>query len=212
MKTSTSRFARISFSLASVCLVTFLGICFTPANANAFLELRGSYGLYQANPSQINSSFTYPKLDQMTGYSADAILSLIGMPFGVGVRYEDFEKKASNAAGGYDATYKRVSLLVNKRFIDTIGYIGLLGTVGVSNDFKYAINGGATGKATGISGSAGLEAGVKLGVLLVGAELGYMYAPLSNLKSGGSDLLVGGHTVKVDLSGAYARGTVGFAF
>jgi hypothetical protein len=49
---------------------------------------------------------------------------------------------------------------------------------------------------------------------MVGAELGYMYAPLGDLKNsaGNSATTPAGATVSVDFSGLYGRALVGFCF
>ena len=184
--------------------------------AQAILELRGGYVSDQVDASDINSKFSAnPSLKTMTGFNADAILSLPLMPIGFGVRYEQLEDKESNSAASFDATLKRVSLILNKRFIDTFGYLGVIGTIGVSNDFQYKFTyAGATTttKATGLSGTLGVEGGVKLGFFLLGAEVGYLYAPLSKLQENGQDYTTGGHTVSAKLDGVYARGSVGFSF
>ena len=141
----------------------------------------------------------------MHGFNGDAILSIPLLPIGLGVRYEDLERSASNSTASFDAKLKRVSIIVNKRFIDTITYLGLIGTVGVDNDFRFhMVQGGQTidAKATGLSGSLGLEGGVKLGFFLIGAEVGYLYAPLSNLSSNGQDYHTsGGSAISAKLDG-----------
>lgn len=200
--------------LAFVCVFAFTG------RAQALLDLRATYAMLQVNPEALNTQVgpAFPKLAGMQAFGADAIASLPAFPLGLGVRYERFASDKTSATGEAEAKYIRTSVIVTKRFIDTGAYFGLIATGGISNDFTYETT--AAGVRTrykadsGFSASAGFEAGMNLMVLKIGAEAGYMHAPLGNLKSSsGVELTdVAGNKIKTDLSGTYVRAVVGFGF
>lgn len=192
----------------------------TPARAS-LLDLRATYAMLQANPSDINDYIgaSVPKLAGMEAFGADAVAYLPAFPFGLGIRYERFAADNTDAGGGNgDAKYVRTSVIVSKRFIDTGAYLGLIATGGISNDFTYetTIAGARTKyKAdSGFSASAGIEAGVNLMVMKIGAEAGYLHAPLGHLKSvNGTELVDGSNQkIKADMSGTYVRAVLGFGF
>jgi hypothetical protein len=203
----------------------FLGGCFFilaffSPSAQALIELKGSYSLLTTSPGDINSysdTHTYPHLGGMTGIGADVLVSLPTMPVGLGVRYETFAQSVSSSTYDAKSSFQRVSVIVDSRWIDTLAYLGFLATFGVTNDFKLTET--AAGVDTvfksngGFSATAGLEGGLKLLLLRVGAEAGYMYAPLGDLKdSNGAAVTNNSAGVKTDLSGPYVRATIGFGF
>ncbi len=205
--------------LQIVCLSALFLFAWTD-RAHAFLDLRATYSMLQSNPGGVNDHIgsDVPKLAGMQAFGADVLTRLPAFPLLLGARYERFTSGKSSATGSGDARYTRTSVLVSKRLIDTGAYLGFVATGGIANDFSYETKVAGTRakfKAdSGFSASAGLEAGLKLTVLRVGVEAGYLHAPLGNLKSSsGAELLgVSGDKVKVDLSGAYARAVVGFGF
>ncbi len=206
-----SSFRAFAFFVSSVAISLVVG----SSSAHAIIDLEGGYSVLNSVPDQLNSYGSSVKsasgIHKEEGFSGDLRLTLPGMPFGLGVRYEDWTKKATGNTNSVDSSFKRVSLIVEHRFIDTIVYIGVLGTVGLSNEFKYAVQNDQTYTASGsVTGSAGVEGGVTLGIFTVGAELGYLIAPLSDLKqSNGQDATNNGSNVKVNMSGGYGRITVG---
>ena len=211
---------RLVPSLGLTVLMSFL-TGFISVPAQALIELRGGYSYLNTNPKDINNSSTgLPELRVMNSVSADALASVVGMPLSLGVRYETFTAKpVATTTGQVESTWTRVSVLAGKRLMDQAYWIGPLATVGVSNDFKYKTTVGSTvtnyRTSGNISASLGLEAGVRLSILRVGLEAGYMYAPLGDLKNSSTGLNAtqsDGTAVKADLSGPYARALVGFAF
>lgn len=190
------------------------------APAHALFEIKGGYSFLYVNPSDINDvgSSLGLKFEKMTNLSADVMASLPTMPVGLGVRYETLKANESQAGNEFNSTWRRVSVLVNKRFVDTGAYLGPIVTIGVSSDYKFSTKtAGITTdyKATGnVTASAGIEAGVKMMLIRLGGEAGYMYAPLGDLKAtdGTPFSKADGSTAKADMSGTYIRLTAGFGF
>lgn len=186
-------------------------LCFT-TSANAFLELKVGYSLLNADPKTFNDHnvLTEP-VKGLQGLTADLLLNAAIMPVNIGARYENWGFKKGTGVLASEVEYERISVILNKRFIDTVGYVGLVATVGLSNEFKDKI---ANNKASSsLSGSIGLETGLKFGFIMAGIEGGYLVAPLGDLKtSTGTTVTSGGSPVDVDMSGAYARAMVGFNF
>lgn len=192
----------------------------SPFASASLLELRAGFSVLQAKPDEINENngASFPQFEKMDGFSADAVATLPAMPIGLGVRFERFNAEGSNSAGSFDAKFERTSLLVSKRLVDTGLYFGGVLTIGLTNQLNHeqTVSGTRTSyKATsGATASAGVEGGLKLGFLRVGAEAGYLYAPLGKLKySNGTDVInVDGSKIAVDLNGPYARVNLGFGF
>lgn len=187
--------------------------------ASAGIEIRAGYSAITVEPEEINrASVTHPKLNGLNGLTADLVLSLAAMPVRLGARYEAISGKKEEGANQIDTAWNRVSVIVGRRLFDKSFFLGPLLTVAVSNDFKHALitNGTRVEYKTedNLSASVGLETGFKFGWLMIGAELGYLYAPLGKLKtSQGATLNLPDNTpVQTDLSGSYVRGTLGFGF
>ncbi len=208
MRSSLRAFALFFLMIAA-------GLVLGSSSAQAIVDIEGGYSILNATPGQVNSYGSSVKsasgLSKESGFSGDIRLTLPLMPFGLGVRYEDWTRKATGNTNSIDSSFKRVSLIVEHRFIDTILYLGVLSTIGLSNKFKYTVQNDQTYTASGsVTGSVGVEGGVILGFLTVGAELGYLIAPLSDLKqSNGQDASNNGSSVKVNMSGGYGRITMG---
>lgn len=200
---------KFRFSLSCLAALSILAI---QPSAQAFVEIKAGYSLLNANPSKFNdlNPVTEP-VKGLQGVTADLLLNAAIMPINLGARYENFAFKKGEGIAESDIEYERISVLLNKRFIDSVGYLGFVATVGVSNEFKDNI--AKTKASSSLSGSVGLEAGVKLGFLMFGVEGGYLVAPLGDLKdASGATVLSAGAPVEVDMSGGYGRGVVGFNF
>jgi len=211
MKSRTTRMPRLG--LAALALIATLTL--TP-QARALIEIKGGYTLLNVNSGDINdanSSFVLPKLDSLTGFHADVMAMLPLMPVGLGLRYESLSRKEAGTGGEFKADWTRISLAINSRLIDTLFYLGPIATIGISNDFKYTIAGTEFKTDNSLNASVGVEGGAKLGLFLAGAELGYMYAPLGDLKgASGSTITVNGHSAQADMSGVYFRIALGVGF
>lgn len=215
-----STFSRFRFAN----LFAFAFVISASSTSLALLELRGAVSLLNANPSELHgfmseSFSTSPKLSRLQGVSFDAIATFQTMPVGVGARLETFKGNDSGVGTETEIDWKRVSILLNKRFVDRSVYLGPIITVGISNDLKFRT--GSVGSTQEFrakdpfSASIGVEAGLSLFFLKLGGEVGYLHAPLGNLKNAETlvePTLASGEKVKTDMSGTYARATVGLSF
>lgn len=190
---------------------TILAILFCltlwPADAMAILELRGTYGLQVVNPDDLAAG--YPEITQLTGYGADAIISLPLIPFIFGLRYEMLGLEEDNSNALVEVDIDRLSVLGGLRIIDTLVYLGAIGTVGVNHTGTQLVE----QKNPTIellnedvdidfSFTLGVEGGVKLGGLLLGAEMGYVSMKVKNSEN----------DEELDLTGSYLKGHLGFSF
>lgn len=155
----------------------------------------------------------------MQGISFDAIATFQTMPVGLGARLETFKGNDSGVGTETEIEWKRVSILINKRFVDRGVYLGPILTVGISNDLKFRTGPiGSTQEFRArdpFSASIGIEGGLSLFFLKLGGEFGYLHAPLGNLKNADTldePVLTSGEKVKADMSGTYARATLGLSF
>lgn len=194
-----------------------------PSLALSETEIRAGYSRLLSKPEDVNDYVSpYPEVRTQQSWTADAIFTLPSMPLGLGGRFEKFNQRESNATGETYAAWTRVSLLVNSRLLDEqTYYVGPIATIGVSNAFRLSLTPAGSPasvdyKATGnISGSLGVESGFKYQWFLIGGELGYMYAPLGDLKdSAGVDVTIPGQagTLKTDLSAFYFNLSLGVRF
>lgn len=185
-----------------VLLSGFALILLAAQPAHALIQIRASYGLNTVKPDQIGS---YPTLSKLTGFSADLIVSPPLFPLAFGVRHEILGAEESNSFGKLSVDMTRTSGLVSFRLIDTLIFVGAIGTLGISHggDQTLEVSGGGKTTAdidTSGSYSVGVEAGVKLVGFLVGAEVGYL------------GLEIGEGANKQKLDGAYTKVHVGLDF
>lgn len=208
----------LSLSFVASSFLTLLAI-FAIQPANALIELKGGYSMHTTSPSGLNDAFpSNPKIEQMQSISVDIMGNVPLMPVGLGVRHEILKRSETSGTMGSSVDWTRTSILVNKRFIDTLIYLGPIATFSVASDFKYRSTNGSTSTDyktdSQLTATVGLEAGLKLLLLRVGAEVGYLYAPMGELKTstGTPATNAGGSKVTFDLSGTYMRAVVGFGF
>ena len=178
-------------------------------SAQALIELRVHPGVQKAtyNFSHAAGVSHDDKLqfEYLPSFGLDVLVDLPLVPFGFGVRHEQLGGSISPT--GYEVTLEgqRQSLLINKRFLDFIGYLGVIGSLGINHSNKYVLKVGNLTRrdekpSTDFSYSIGLEAGANLLGLQVGAEAGYM------------SYVMKGKQEEVDLSGLYAKLMVGIGF
>ena len=194
-------------------------------SAHALLELKFGLAQLSPNPTALNdfvgASAGGPAIGSQSGFVLDAMADPPGIPFQLGVRYESYSQAGGDggtANGGMQAKYARTSVVLGKRLINTIAYLGPIATVSYLSDFNYdftknnAKNSYTAGGKT--TASVGVEAGLRLLLLRIGAEAGYLYAPLGTLKdaTGAEAKNSAGSTMDVDYSGVYARVLLGFGF
>ena len=162
-----------------------------PLSSQALFEVRAGVGTTQMDEDTYGAF----SVDDMKGFNLDVIFEPpIITDMGLGLRYE----KMKFDIGASEAELERISALVNYRFIDLFAYFGVIATVGLSNNFEID---GDDDYDPSINYSVGAEAGVTLGLLLVGAEVGKFFGDVG--VPGSPDL---------DISGLYGKVLVGFGF
>lgn len=189
----------------------------------ALLELRGAVTLLSVDPADLNQrhrDFNAPATDSLLGLGVDALIHLPGVPIGFGVRYESFQADKSTGSGtsseySYNTGFSRIALLVNRRFIDTVWYLGPIAGIGITNsvwyDFRSATTSDSFRTVGGTSVSLGLESGIRLRRLLLGVEAGYMFAEFKVPKNASrSELTSTMGRVGLDFTGPYAKVLIGY--
>jgi hypothetical protein len=171
----------------------------------ALIEVRINYGLLQTKPNLdqlYTGSTANPSVPVVYGYGGDAIVTLpVLLDWGLGMRYESFGFKASSGGLEFKNSVTRTSLVANRRFLETLVYLGPIFTVGLAHDMSITITDNSVQQSKVSSNkcfsySVGVEGGANLIGLMVGAELGYQSMKFTD-------------TPEVDLSGTYAKLSVG---
>ncbi len=168
----------------------------TPLSSQALFEVRAGYGTTQMD----EETYLGFAVEDMKGFNLDLIIEPpLLTDMGFGVRYE---KMAFDIGTGTEAELERISALVNYRIIDLFAYFGVIATVGISNDFTTETAGvTADNYDPKLNYSAGVEGGISLGIIQVGAEIGKFFGEVEN--PGFAD---------IDISGLYGKVLVGFGF
>lgn len=164
-----------------------------PLSSQALVEARVGYGIPTFDDS-------YSGMDLKSGKALN--LDVIFEPpmitdLGFGLRYEtlsfDFDSGGTTVA---EAKMDRIAALVNYRIIDLIAYLGVIGTVGFSNNFETESGGTTTTDYDEkLNFSIGLEGGVNLGIFSVGGEVGKLFATVKS--PGNPDISLDSTYVKV---------------
>ena len=163
--------------------------------SHAIVQIRGHYGF-----GQTEGRYTVESPSSST-FGLDAIVSLPLIPFVFGGRYESFNSKEETPSLGEEkVTLSRISGLVGYRLLDTLMYVGALGTFGLIHDGDIEIAGVSTDLEMDFSASVAAEAGVKLNSFIIGAELGYF---LGRDKDQGDNY---------DFNGVYGKVHLGYDF
>lgn len=150
---------------------------FSQESANAIVEVRASYGSQLVKTDPLTKKA--PKLSNISGLGADAIISLPLFPLAFGLRYEKLAAKKNNPFGQVEVDFTRASALLSWRFIDTLLFVGAIGTLGLHHGGKTTVkpfHSATQSMDSDISHSysLGIEAGSKLVGYLIGAEAGYL--------------------------------------
>lgn len=207
------------FSIAVFVTAFVSGLSLFTAASEALIEVKGGYSMHTASPGGLNDQFaSNPKIEQLQAISVDVMGNVPLMPVGLGVRYETLKRNETGVGVASEVDWTRTSILVNKRLVDTLFYLGPIATFSVASDFKYRSTtaGVRTDYKTDsqLTVTGGIEAGAKFALLRIGAEAGYLYAPMGELKTSAGVPVTdaGGSKVTFDMSGPYARFVVGFGF
>ena len=168
-------------------------------SAQALVQLRAGYGVQTPGEQNYNSN----PLSTMAGYNLDALVNLPLVPVGFGLRYESMGFDYTVAGQELSSAMQRTSLLVNYRFIDMFLYLGAIGSLGLVNSAELGTPLGDTKYDSSFTYSIGAEGGISLGLIKLGAEVGYLGANFE---------VESGTAPELDLSGVYAKAIVGFGF
>ena len=179
-------------------LVLFLPLVMA-FNANALFELRAGYGVNTPKDDNVSGN----TLSTMTGFNLDAIVELPMVPVGLGLRYESMGMDVGVGPTTVSSDMTRMSLLINYRIIDFFTYLGIIGTIGFDNEVVLNTSPISFTYEADMTYSIGVEGGVSLGMMMIGAELGYNIAEYENSVAIPS-------TVPFD--GIYAKAIVGVGF
>ncbi len=187
-------------------LLLVFGFVFVTGPAHALIELRGHIAAHQTN---IDVGEGFPEIKALPGFGADVLVDLPLVPFGFGLRYEQLGAKAKDSTLNTELEVKttRTSVLINKRFVDTLLFLGVIGSIGLSQKATVDLAIGSN-KASfdaendGLNYTIGVEGGGKLLGLMVGGELGYA---INKFKD---DSGVDGP----DMGGTYVKLMLGFGF
>ncbi|HEX4924463.1 MAG TPA: hypothetical protein VFV50_10265 [Bdellovibrionales bacterium] len=194
-------------------------LLFLSSPANALVEFHGFAGFAFNDSNSLNRQLSSSGITQIyvTGiYGLDGRLNFPGFPLGLGLRYDWQGIKVSRTETGlegneFEVSSKRLAALANFRFIDKIGYIGLVGTIGIQHSPTAMLKAGGTtsnydnGKST--SGTIGIEGGLSLGGLRLGAEGGYQDYMVRELRGPS-----GNANFDINFCGFYGIAHVGFGF
>ena len=177
-------------------------------NANALFELRAGYGVN--TPAESDADLQgggAVGLSTMAGFNLDALFQPPVIPFGFGIRYENMGMDVSQTADpDLSSDLTRISAIINYRFIEAFLYVGVIGTIGITNDLSIDTPGGELEYDADLTYSVGGEAGFSFGLFMVGAELGYSIATYKAKNINASSL------DEIDFGGIYAKALVGVGF
>jgi hypothetical protein len=168
---------RFKYLFSGLFLITF------SLPAHALLEARAFAGFGLANAASTNEVLNnagIPSILAIGLSGIDACIRIPGTKLGLGARY-DWQGVKVSASGGsgneYEVSVKRLSALVSYRFIDRLGYIGVIGTYGITHSpWAYLRQSGTvTNYDSGQSSStsAAFEAGMTIKFFTFGAEAGF---------------------------------------
>ncbi len=190
--------------------------------AQALFEGRIGLGYHQVDPGELNASVAADvgsglKVDKLVSLGVDIIIMPPLFPVGLGLRYEGQANKATSSGTTMTTGLGRLAVLVNKRLIDSVVFLGPIATFGLSSsasvEFKDVLSSQKWEADSVSSWSVGVEGGANLAGLVVGGELGYQSAVAKDFKYAGSTLKnVSGQSLKADFSGTYLKAFLGFGF
>jgi hypothetical protein len=182
-----------------LCAIVFLG-SFYSLESQALIHLRLGTTSMASQASGYNQFLNDyclgcdSKAGLLRGLTGDLLVNLPLIPIGFGLRYDSLEDKI--ALGGTDNVVTQaaniVSVLVNYRLWDTLFFVGPIMSYGVSHSGHMSLKqqGVEQYRGTGkwSSYSVGLEAGLKLGLFQVGAELGQSSISMTGIRNNQSQV------------------------
>ncbi len=202
-------------------LLTFTIVGFANP-AHALFEGRVGFGMHQVDPGELNTSLTSSlgagfKIEKLVSLGVDVIIMPPLFPVGIGLRYEGQANKETSGLNAVTTGLGRLAVIVNKRLIDTVVFLGPIATFGLSSTAAVEIKsvaGTTKWEADSVSTwSVGVEGGANLVGFVVGGELGYQSAIAKDFKYGGSTFTnAAGQSLTADFSGTYLKAFLGFGF
>ncbi|MGZ3744252.1 MAG: hypothetical protein ACXVB1_12505 [Pseudobdellovibrionaceae bacterium] len=199
--------------LLLICAFTLVTTSIISLPAHALFDARLTYGLLASKPDMASlfpGQSSLPTVAPTYGLGADVIVSPPLFPIGFGLRYENMGVSASSGSLEFKANYTRTAILLNYRLIDTLVFLGPIFSYGLSHSGSVkALNGGTEianfGSSKISSYSVGLEAGVKLIGINVGAEAGYQDFRWKDAQDSTNTLA----TQDINMSGSYVKVLLG---
>lgn len=196
-------------------LLTLMVVTVLAPQAHAIVEARLTYGGLVSNPDfgkLYSGTTSVPSVAPNYGMGFDGLIFIPLSGLGFGVRYENLGAAASSSGLEFKSTANRTSAVFAYRFINTLIHLGPIFTYGLSHSGGMAVSEGATKydwQAGSVSSySAGLEAGVGLGLFILGAEVGYQSLKWSKMEDKNSTST---STPDIDMSGTYTKVFLGFS-
>ncbi len=174
------------------------------------IELRFGGSITSTDPEALNNQISSQGLEinSMSGFNLDVYVKIPLLPIGAGLRYEWSSQDMNLPSGdNFELDVRNISLLVNWRIFDNqLFYAGPLLTLGYPSG-TFMISDGATFDTADIdpdqiSFALAVEGGIRLGMFIVGAELGYTSLKLE--PPGFFEL-----TPQINMSGFFGRLQVG---
>lgn len=178
-------------------LILIAMMTLVPLASQALIEVRGGYGV---NTPDDDDQLGFD-VKAMRGLNADIIFEPpILTDLGIGLRYEIMSQDFNSGLGNAEADMDRLSLLVNYRIIDLLVYVGPIATLGLSTDYETTQGGVKTSWKEKTNYTLGIEAGVSLGLISLGAEVGKFFGKFENAG------------LEIEGDAIYAKAIVGFGF
>jgi hypothetical protein len=201
-------------SIKTISLITLSILLFQAPKASAIFELKVGYGTLASKPDLLGfygGAATMPSAIPTVGMTMDAIVTIPLVGIGGGIRTEDMKISYDSDVLGISNSFKRTSIILNYRLLNTLVYLGPIVTLGVNHSNELKLTSGGTDlskvKSSKVSSySAGLEVGASVIGLMAGAELGYMSMKYKDA----TDELDAAKVHDIDMSGSYVKLFVGF--
>ncbi len=203
-----------SFNSLKVLSVAVTIIMLQANIANAIFDVKLGYGTL-ASKTNLTSFYSgassdIPSAIPTAGLTLDARVTIPLVGLGIGLRTEDQKISYDNSALSITNSFKRTSLVLGYRLLDTLIYVGPVATIGMnhSNNIELKAAGTTLNKISSSSTSStslGLEAGAGLLGFNAGAEVGYMTMKYKDAKDS-----INNNKYDLDMSGSYIKVFVGF--
>lgn len=189
---------------------------FASVPALAIVEARLTYSLLASSPDYsklYTSGSSAPSAAANAGLGADVLVFIPLTGWGFGIRQENLGITVSGNSVEAKSTANRTAAMASYRFINTLLHLGVNFTYGLSHSNSMEITDGNNKLKwepdSASSYTAGVEAGVGLGLFVLGGEMGYESLKWNKMKdSTGTST----QTPDIDMTGIYTKVYLGFGF